>query len=586
MPKAICRIKKLKSGGEIAASESHTKRSRDTPNADLTKFNERFVGSPITSERTLEQEVFDRIGDNGGKKIRSDAVLCVEMLLTASPEYFRPDDQGKAGKWEAEQLEAWKDKVREWLQRCYDDRVVRAELHLDEATPHIHVYLVPLDQQGKLNCKSFFGDRKKLSQLQDSYAGAVESLGLERGIKGSRATHTDIKDYYAAVMKEPDLSLTPDETHHQLADRQRVLKENGDLERTARALAHEKELLQQRIRDLETEVHQQQQAASKWQQKYRAQVDQLREIPLTQVAIELGLDPDPKDKRKWSDEDHTINITGSKFYDFKDMRGGGGAIDLVMQMERLNFSAAVEWLKNRFGEAEVVQTVNKQVERTVDEHPREPFTPPELQEDQWQQVRDYLTGTRKLPGALVDRLHEAGLLYADEYGNAVFLRRSFAGEVTGAALRGTVGKNNSFKGLAPGTRRTGGWFMIRGNQDEADDDATEKVVVCESPIDALSYVTLHPSKQSTLYLSTDGVGSVPVEELRQTPQVVLAMDNDPAGEAMAERLRKELPQSERHTPVAKDWNEELQRHLQQWQQQLRQEWQQEQTYDVEHDFEL
>jgi len=34
----------------------------------------------------------------------------------------------------------------------------------------------------------------------------------------------------------------------------------------------------------------------------------------------LGLDPDPKDKYKWGNEDHTINITGSKFYDFKPLK--------------------------------------------------------------------------------------------------------------------------------------------------------------------------------------------------------------------------------------------------------------------------
>nr|WP_277880482.1 DUF3991 domain-containing protein [Leptolyngbya sp. FACHB-1624] len=56
----------------------------------------------------------------------------------------------------------------------------------------------------------------------------------------------------------------------------------------------------------------------------------------------------------------------------------------------------------------------------------------------------YLTQTRKLPAAIVDQLHESGLIYADENQNAVFLRRSLSvedsiePEVTGAALRGTI----------------------------------------------------------------------------------------------------------------------------------------------------
>ena len=91
--------------------------------------------------------------------------------------------------------EDWQQAVKQWLDNEYGDRIVRAELHLDEATPHIHAYLVTLDERGKLNCRGLFGGREKLSKFQDSYAEAMSSLGLERGIKGSRAKHTAVKQY-------------------------------------------------------------------------------------------------------------------------------------------------------------------------------------------------------------------------------------------------------------------------------------------------------------------------------------------------------------------------------------------------------
>lgn len=560
---AIFRIKKLKSGGEIAASEFHTKRLRETPNADPTKYNERFIGDLSTlTIPTLEQEVFDRVGDNGGKKIRSDAVLCVEILMTASPEFFCPDNAGAAGQWDQQQLNEWKAANHEWLSNTFGDRLVQAELHLDEATPHIHAYLVPLDERGRLNCKSIFGDRKKLSQFQDSYAQAMQPLGLERGVKGSRATHTQVKEYYAAVTQPPDESITQTEIHHQLADRRRVLKENADLERTAKALAQENDRLQQQLRELELAGQRQHQETSVWAERYRAAVEQLREIPLTQIAVELGLDPDPKDQRKWRSDDHTLNITGSKFYDFHTSRGGGGAIDLVMHVEQCRFAEAMQWLKNRFGDGAALATATKQVQEIVAEKPCEPFVPPEAHAEHWQQVRAYLTQTRKLPAALVDQIHQQGLLYADEYQNAVFLRRSFQGEITGASLRGTIGSNNDFKGLAYGTRRSQGFFYVESEQP----GEVQQVVVVESAIDALSYQTLHPPERKTRYLSTDGAGYVPVEQLRAV-EVVIAFDNDAAGEAMAERLQLDLSQSDRHSPTEKDWNQELQRHLRemQWQ---------------------
>jgi len=132
-----------------------------------------------------------------------------------------------------------------------------------------------------------------------------------------------------------------------------------------------------------------------------------------------------------------------------------------------------------------------------------------------------------------------------------------------ALLRGTAGNSNSFEGLAPGTRRSQEWFYTaavgRGQ------DLVQRVVLAESAIDALSYQTLHPPETKTLYLSTDGAGFVPVEQLQQIPQITIALDQDQAGEEMASRLLEELPQANRQVPSRKDWNEDLQICLQQLQ---------------------
>ena len=70
------------------------------------------------------------------------------MLLTASPEYFRPEEPSRAGYYEPQKLADFQQAVHGWLDDQYGDRIVRAELHLDEATPHVHAYLVPLDERG------------------------------------------------------------------------------------------------------------------------------------------------------------------------------------------------------------------------------------------------------------------------------------------------------------------------------------------------------------------------------------------------------------------------------------------------------
>jgi 5S rRNA maturation endonuclease (ribonuclease M5) len=562
MPYGICRIAKLKSGGAIAASESHTRRSRATPNADRQKENERFMGT-APGAMALEQEVFDRIGD---QKIRKDGVLCVEILLTASPEYFRPGDLGKAGQWDSQQLEDWKGANHQWLNDQFGDRVVRAELHLDESTPHIHAYLVPLDEKEKLNCKSIFGGREKLSQFQDSYGEAMKPLGLERGIKGSRATHTEVKEYYAAVVKEPEMGLTAAEVHHQLADRQLVLKKNRELEQTAQGLAQENQNLSQRLQMVRALMAKQEREAQRWKERYEEQTEQLRQLPLTQVVYELGFEPDLKDSHKWRNEDQILNLTGSKFYDWTQMKGGGGAIDLVMHIQGGNFSEAMAWLQDRFGDRAATAIGMQAVKERVEERERHPFVLPEPDEMKWQAVLEYLRRVRKLPSGIVNELHQQGLVYADGQQNAVFVRRSLDGEVTGAALRGTVGERNSFKGLAEGSRRTEGWFYTVSGGEEG--GAIERVVLVEGAIDALSFQILNRPQEKTIILATDGMGALPMGWLRQVERVEVAFDRDAAGTEMAKRIQQEIPQAIRVEPERKDWNEDLQEKMRGIQQQF------------------
>ena len=204
MPFAVLRIQKLKTWGAIAGSGKHNRRERDTPNADASRTaqNTVLIGSP---EKNSVDAVKEAVSS---QRIRSNAVLGVEMLLSASPDYYRPDAPEKAGTYEPERLQAWTQTATQWLQERYGGRIISATLHLDEATPHIHALLVPLDDRGKLNCRALFGGSKHtLSLLQSDYAQAVADIGIERGIQNSRATHQKVSQFYALVQTKSEQKL-------------------------------------------------------------------------------------------------------------------------------------------------------------------------------------------------------------------------------------------------------------------------------------------------------------------------------------------------------------------------------------------
>ncbi|MEA5559057.1 MobV family relaxase, partial [Nodularia spumigena] len=203
---AILRVGKLKSFGNVGGSEAHTARLQETTNADPEKTNIRLIGD---NDHPLEEIVKTKIASSTKHKPRKNAVLCSEMFLSASPEYFRPHDPSLAGEWDDHRMLDFANTSKNWLISNYSHKCVRAELHLDEATPHIHAYIVPVNDKTKqLSHNEMFGGsakecRIKLSKLQDSYAVALAPLGIERGVKGSKASHTKIKEYYQAVNSKP-----------------------------------------------------------------------------------------------------------------------------------------------------------------------------------------------------------------------------------------------------------------------------------------------------------------------------------------------------------------------------------------------
>lgn len=553
MSYAIARLKKLKRSN-LTGSASHSARERETPNADPTQTNIRFIGS-LDPEERLEDLVLAKIDEHEQKrKIRTDGVYCVEFLLSASPSYFRPDCPTQAGYYEPQKLDDWLEATHQWLADEYGERIVRAELHLDEATPHIHAYFVPVDDEGQLRCNHFFDGRQKIQAFQDSYYETMRLIGLERGIKGSRAQHQDIKDFYRIVEEGRDLEiddLSAEQLKAKAADRDRATSRKQEMEATAKALARENELLQKRIQELE-------QDNQKWQHLAQSSTD----LPLVDVAWELGLH---HDHEGWRGHGHIINIDGEKFYDcLNQQHKGGGTINLVMHVNNCNFRQAIAWLNDRFGElgterAAIAHARNMTTE-IIKAEPRPQFTPPLEDKTKWTAVSHYLTQKRGIHSSFVEVLHTRGLVYADSQQNAVFLMRNLDGQPSGAFLRGTRGENNSFKGYEKGTKRGNSWFHFHlGGQST---DAVEKAVLCKSPIDAMSFAMLElqvngAPKNRTLYMAVDNPNSLPVQKLQHISNVKVAFDNDEVGNADARTVKELLPQSKRLKPKAGDWNEEL-----------------------------
>jgi len=270
------------------------------------------------------------------------------------------------------------------------------------------------------------------------------------------------------------------------------------------------------------------------------QADRLRAVPLPAVLHAAGAAPDRHDKTRWHAATGIISVTGCKFFNWNSGVGGGGAIDLVIQLYGLDFTAAIAWLRGRFPDGAPAPlppaALNPHLKLPA------PHTPA------LSAVKQYLVDQRRLNSIVVQRLIRSGNLYADGHHNAVFLLRGKRNAPIGAELRGTG--PHPWRGMAPGSRKNLGYFSVRGARIEA-------TVLCESAIDAISCFLIHPHR---CCISTAGARSSPAwlsAIIRHGSPIYCGFDADPTGDDMAQAMIERYPAIKRLRPARHDWNDLL-----------------------------
>lgn len=169
---AIMRWGKIKFGG-IAGAEYHqrTELHKNCEHPEMRDSN--FTVKQFENE-TLRQTVkrfMIQQQEQTGRRLRKDATVLVDFVLTFSPEMTGKIDMQK-----------WIDANLDWLKKEFGSKnLLRFDMHWHESTPHLHAFILPLDDKDKFNFKHYVRHVSQLVGLQDRYAKAMEPFGLERG---------------------------------------------------------------------------------------------------------------------------------------------------------------------------------------------------------------------------------------------------------------------------------------------------------------------------------------------------------------------------------------------------------------------
>lgn len=187
--------------------QSHINREHESKtNADIdyerTKDNYDFI-----STSNLKEDIRLTIEDivKPQKAVRKDAVVCCNFIITSDYEtMLRMDPE--------EQKQFFEDATQFFGARYGFEKIMYANVHMDERTPHLHLGLVPITEDKRLSAKTLFTplELKELQTAFFEYVGV--RYGLDRGVEGSTNKHIEMQRYKKQTL---DSEISQKEEHIQ-----------------------------------------------------------------------------------------------------------------------------------------------------------------------------------------------------------------------------------------------------------------------------------------------------------------------------------------------------------------------------------
>lgn len=152
--------RKLSSVGRICNHHERLKAEyKSNPDIDATRTHLNYhIVEPVAKYRKM---VLDRI-DEVGTKRRKDSVVMQDCFVGGTPDWLK-------AKSIEEQREYFNYAYRFFEDNIKKENIISAVVHLDEATPHMHLCFVPITDKGSLSSKTIIGGPKGLVKWQDKF---------------------------------------------------------------------------------------------------------------------------------------------------------------------------------------------------------------------------------------------------------------------------------------------------------------------------------------------------------------------------------------------------------------------------------
>lgn len=201
---AVARMQKVKSGNLVGVGNHNQRNTDNHSNKDIdverSHLNYDLVNRTENYKRDIEQFINDN--KSSSRAVRKDAVLINEWIITSDNPFFKDKDD--------KEIKDFFDTAKSYFADKFGDNNIRyAQVNLDETTPHMHLGIVPFNDEHKLSAKTVF-NRQALQAVQDELPKYLNERGfeLERGEKGSERKNLTVPEYKKAKDELKEITTT------------------------------------------------------------------------------------------------------------------------------------------------------------------------------------------------------------------------------------------------------------------------------------------------------------------------------------------------------------------------------------------
>ena len=200
----VARMQKMKANKLVGIGNHNQRKTDNHSNKDIDTERSYLNYDLVNRTDNYKTDIQQFINENksSSRAVRKDAVLINEWIITSDNQFFKDKD--------SKEIKDYFEVAKSYFSEKFGDENIRyAQVHLDETTPHMHLGIVPFNDEHKLSAKTVF-NRQALQAVQDELPKYLNERGfeLERGEKGSERKNLTVPEYKKAKDELKELTTT------------------------------------------------------------------------------------------------------------------------------------------------------------------------------------------------------------------------------------------------------------------------------------------------------------------------------------------------------------------------------------------